>query len=116
MVVRTEMRIDEVLDERDDLCFAWYLKGNILYGAKKFDEAVECYQEALSYDPENIQFLYALANAYDGAEDYESAYAISCQVEKLWPKKNHAEDPFGIGFHNPNLKNRLEPYVNGGDE
>jgi tetratricopeptide (TPR) repeat protein len=111
-----KQQIDEVLEERDDLCFAWYLKGCICYRAQQFEEAIEYFEEALSYDPENIQILYALANAYDGAGDYENAYAISTQVEKLWPKKNHAEDPFGIGFHNPNLKNRLEPYVNGGDE
>ncbi len=108
--------VDAVLSRRDDLAFAWYLKGMIGYGSQDFDQAIDCFQKALAFESQNLTFLYALANAYDGAERYTEAYAVSAMVEELLPQQDHNSDPFGIGFHNPWLREKLESYVNGGEE
>lgn len=105
---QARQEIDAVLEMRPDLVFAKYFKGNMAFEDRDYETAKSCYQACISADPDNVSFLYAAANAYDGLGDYQKAYELSKQVQQILPSVNHDSDWYGIGFHNNNLLSRLE--------
>ncbi len=100
--------IDAVLAIHEDLAMANYLKGSILFSAKNFDEAEKCLLAANQYHPDIPAVLYALANVYDGKQDYQTAYTYSKKVKAILPEQDHGEDIYGISYHNSNLLEALE--------
>ena len=107
--------IAEVLDIEDELVYARYLEGCIYHSDSQYENAIEDLEAALEADPDNCTFMYMLANAYDGAERYEEAYAMSNRVNELLPIQNHEDDWYGVSVHNQNLRNSLQRYLGGDD-
>ena len=111
-------KIDDVLEEREDLSFAWYLRGVILFNSEKFEKSRESYERAIELNEDNPIFLYALANTLEANEDYKESYRVSGKVKELVPLINHEQDWYGLGVHNNNLYGWLagQQEQDGGEE
>ena len=103
--------ITEVLEIRDDLSYAWYLKGAILYSLEEYEDSAESYENAIELNPDHPTFLYALACTYDASGDYKKAYEASGKSADIVPTINHEQDWYGLGVHNVALYNRLADEV-----
>ena len=103
--------INEVLEIRDDLSYAWYLKGAILYSLEEYEDSAESYENAIELNPDHPTFLYALACTYDASGDYKKAYEASGKSADIVPTINHEQDWYGLGVHNVALYNRLADEV-----
>lgn len=106
--------VEELLAEHEDIANLWYLKGVILYNMQdvtRFEEAVECYRKALSIMPEYATAWYAMANAYDGLEEYELAIEACEHALALLPEQDHGEDWYGISIHCGRLLEALKSKV-----
>lgn len=105
---------EEILKEQDQLPNVWYLKGTILYNMQDvegFEEAVEAYRKVLAITPDYPAAWYALANVYDGLEEYEQAIEACEHALALLPEQDHGEDWYGISIHCGNLLNALKDKV-----
>ncbi|WP_051671668.1 double zinc ribbon domain-containing protein [Oribacterium sp. P6A1] len=103
-----EEELSAVLETRSDLTYAKYLRGVIAFADHDYETAAKYYKMACDVDPENTTFLFGLANAYDGLEDYQKAYELCLRIQAMVPTVNHDEDWYGIGYHNTQLLNRLK--------
>ena len=65
-------------------------------------------------DPNDLSIMYALANTYDGMEEYAKAYDYCERCIAKYPNgADHDEDVFGAMPHAAGLASRLEKYVKG---
>ena len=87
--------IDQMLAVRQDLGYAYYLKGAIYNGRWEDEKAAACFEEAVKYQQDDPMLWYALYDACDAIGEYEKAYyALSvCRQFMPW------EDYYG-GFDN----------------
>ena len=87
--------IDQMLAVRQDLGYAWYLKGAIYNSRWEDEKAASCFEEAVKYQKDDPMLWYALYDACDMIGEYEKAYyALSvCREFMTW------EDYYG-GFDN----------------
>lgn len=99
--------IDNVIEEKEGLSQACYLKGSIYYAQKEYEKAVEQYLKSISIDDSKSTVWYALAYTYDALADYENAYTCCLKVQKLLPYSDHGEDFYGVAAHNDMLLNRV---------
>lgn len=103
--------INAVLEIRDDLPYAIYIRGCIYYNTNKYEEAIEDLTKALESDPDNTTFMYVLSNVYYGAKMYDEALAYSNKVSELLPLLNHKDDWYGVSWHNERLKETIKYYM-----
>lgn len=87
--------IDQMLAVRQDLGYAYYLKGAIYNSRWEDEKAAACFEEAVKYQQDDPMLWYALYDACDAIGAYEKAYyALSvCRQFMPW------EDYYG-GFDN----------------
>ena len=87
--------IDQMLAVRQDLGYAYYLKGAIYNSRWEDEKAAACFEEAVKYQQDDPMLWYALYDACDAIGEYEKAYyALSvCRQFMPW------EDYYG-GFDN----------------
>ena len=87
--------IDQMIAVRQDLGYAYYLKGAIYNGRWEDEKAAACFEEAVKYQQDDPMLWYALYDACDAIGEYEKAYyALSvCRQFMPW------EDYYG-GFDN----------------
>ena len=78
--------IDQMLAVRQDLGYAWYLKGAIYNGLWEDEKAAACFEEAVKYQKDDPMIWYALYDACEAAGEYEKAYyALSvCREFMSW--------------------------------
>jgi len=88
--------VDEVIDpieqkrlEDKELAMAAKERGNTLYKAKKFDDAIAAYDEAIALDPTNMTFLSNKAAVYLTTKQYDECVA-TCNEAVEVGKKNRA--------------------------
>lgn len=105
--------IDRVLGENPNLPQAWYLKGTALYQMKRFEESAEAYRNSLEIAGNSATAWYALANAYDGMEEYRLAYEACEKTLSLLPEQDHGADWYGVSVHCRNLMDALEHRLEG---
>ena len=103
---------DGLLKVRDDLHYAWYLKGTILSNQKQFEAALEAYKKAEAINSGVPATLFSIANTYDALGDYETAYLYCQRIAVLMPDVDHGSDMFGIIYHNQRLMEALERELN----
>ena len=86
--------IDQMLAVRQDLGYAWYLKGAIYNSRWEDEKATSCFEEAVKYQKDDPMLWYALYDACDMIGEYEKAYyALSvCREFMTW------EDYYGDGY------------------
>jgi tetratricopeptide (TPR) repeat protein len=72
----------------------WILEGNLFSVVKKFEEAIECYNEALKINPKNDDVWCNKGNCYLSLKCYEEAdkcyneaLKINTQNENVWHNK-----------------------------
>lgn len=86
----------------------WYLQGLAFADDQKFEEAVAAFRKSLELVPFQPNTKFALANCLDALEQYEEAYELTKQVEaEIGTEVDHEADIYGLGYHNPRLKNAL---------
>ena len=90
---------DQVIAERGELCYPYYLKGVTLMQQKKYDEAVAAYKKAIDYKSDDPMIWYALYAAYEELEEWENAYTAAEIAIGLSPWFNYYSDYEGIGIH-----------------
>lgn len=100
--------VDKILELREDLGMAWYLRGTIAFSAKDFKKAVSSFQKSEELGYVSPALYFSMANAYDALEDYENAWLYSRRVEELLPYQDHGNDVYGISIHNKKLLRALE--------
>lgn len=91
--------VDEVLSERDGLCYPHYLKGVAYSQQEMWDEAVEEYNKALDANGDDPMIWYALGNVYEELEDYENQYKALTLAVELNPWYDYYNDYEGTGIH-----------------
>ena len=86
-------------DTGTDLANSYYDAGYQAYRANDFDTAIENLQKAVTYDPENEEALFALANAYRGKgnrrlaiDTYEQVIELFPGTEKARQSQNYIDD------------------------
>lgn len=77
------------IKENQKAAVAAKLKGNELYKAKKFDEALTSYDEAIALDPTNMTFVSNKAAVYFTAKKYDECIK-ACQEAVEVGKENRA--------------------------
>ncbi len=81
-----------VPDMHANLARALFDFGNDLFGREMFDQAADCYREALAINPNQAETLNNLANAYHRQGQREEAAACFTQV--LAPNPHYADCAF----------------------
>ena len=78
--------IDQMLAVRQDLGYAYYLKGAIYNSRWEDEKAAACFEEAVKYQQDDPMLWYALYDACDAIGEYEKAYyALSvCREFMSW--------------------------------
>lgn len=78
--------IDQMIAVRQDLGYAYYLKGAIYNGRWEDEKAAACFEEAVKYQQDDPMLWYALYDACDAIGEYEKAYyALSvCHEFMSW--------------------------------
>lgn len=101
----------------DELCpnmsMTWLLRGNIYYDLRDFDKAIECYENCLQIDPNNLSAEYSMLTLYEVLQEYEKAYEL---CDRILEKTKHVkieEDWYGIIYYTELLKEKLIPYIAG---
>lgn len=78
--------IGQMLAVRQDLGYAYYLKGAIYNGRWEDEKAAACFEEAVKYQQDDPMLWYAMYDAYEAIGEYEKAYyALSvCHEFMSW--------------------------------
>ena len=86
-------------DTGTDLANSYYDTGYQAYRSNDFDTAIENLQKAVTYDPENEEALFALANSYRekgnrrmAIETYEQVIELFPDTEKARQSQNYIDD------------------------
>lgn len=103
-----EEAVDSILSTREDLHYAWYLKGTILSNEKEFKAALAAYKKAEAINSSVPATLFSIANTCDALGDYETAYQYCQRIAQLMPDVDHGSDMYGIIYHNQRLMTALE--------
>ena len=78
--------IGQMLAVRQDLGYAYYLKGAIYNDRGEDEKAAACFEEAVKYQQDDPMLWYAMYDAYEAIGEYEKAYyALSvCHEFMSW--------------------------------
>ena len=78
--------IGQMLAVRQDLGYAYYLKGAIYNDRYEDEKAATCFEEAVKYQQDDPMLWYAMYDAYEAIGEYEKAYyALSvCHEFMSW--------------------------------
>ncbi len=78
--------IGQMLAVRQDLGYAYYLKGAIYNDRGEDEKAAACFEEAVKYQQDDPMIWYAMYDAYEAIGEYEKAYyALSvCHEFMSW--------------------------------
>lgn len=78
--------IGQMLAVRQDLGYAYYLKGAIYNDRYEDEKAAACFEEAVKYQQDDPMLWYAMYDAYEAIGEYEKAYyALSvCHEFMSW--------------------------------
>ena len=78
--------IGQMLAVRQDLGYAYYLKGAIYNDRYEDEKAAACFKEAVKYQQDDPMLWYAMYDAYEAIGEYEKAYyALSvCHEFMSW--------------------------------
>jgi Flp pilus assembly protein TadD len=68
----------------------YYEDGYTAYRNEEFESAIELLSKAFYYDPQNVDALFNLGNAYRRMEDYDNAASTYRQVIELFPGDERA--------------------------
>jgi stress-induced-phosphoprotein 1 len=74
---------DRKLKEDQKAALQKKLEGNTLYSAKKFDEALDCYDAAIALDPTNMAFLSNKAAVYMSQKKYQECIDESLKAVEV---------------------------------
>ena len=102
---------DQVLSERGELCYPYYLKGVALAQQEKFEDAVGAYKKAIEYKSDDPMIWYALYSAYAELEDWENAYTAAEIAIGQSPWFNYYNDYEGIGIHMYSYRDRAKAEI-----
>lgn len=64
----------------------WFRKGNSLYEAKRFEEAIHCYDQAVKFDPSNVRIWNNRGLSFDGLGQREEAIFCYTKALEINPK------------------------------
>ena len=74
----------------------WVKEGNVAYSAKRYDEAIEYFNRAISLNPCCAETYYSLGHAYRfSKEDYDKT--IKCYRLAIFFNSNYAEAYYSLG-------------------
>lgn len=75
------------------------IKGFEYYQNKKYKKAIEILEEALKFDPENIEVLIKLANSYAQIKNFLRAKEYYEEVLKISPNNYHVLNNLGVLYY-----------------
>ncbi len=85
---------DSVLFNQEAIALIWKNKGIAYCDLNQFDRAVDCFMQALEYDPENPDIWYNMGIAYfhlgdhkQALNSYDRALDINSGYERAWINK-----------------------------
>ena len=81
--------IDQMLAVRQDLGYAWYLKGAIYNSRWEDEKAAACFEEAVKYQKDDPMIWYALYDACEAAGEYEKAYYALSVCREFMPWEDY---------------------------
>lgn len=81
-----ELCLDDTKDSN-----TWASKGNTLLGLQRYDEAIECYDNALKIDDSNPIILNNKGVAYMELDDFQSAIECFTKVLVMYPNNPDAQ-------------------------
>lgn len=81
--------IDQMLAVRQDLGYAWYLKGAIYNDRWEDEKAAACFEEAVKYQQDDPMLWYALYDACDAIGEYEKAYYALSVCREFMPWEDY---------------------------
>lgn len=81
--------IDQMLAVRQDLGYAYYLKGAIYNGRWEDEKAAACFEEAVKYQQDDPMLWYALYDACDAIGEYEKAYYALSVCRQFMPWEDY---------------------------
>lgn len=108
---RAQACADELVKECPGSAQVWYLRGLTYADGEKHEEASVSFEKSLELDNKQLSTMFALANSYDALGRYQEAYDLTVYVEAEMGKDtevNHSADVYGLGYHNPRLREALE--------
>ncbi len=81
--------IGQMLAVRQDLGYAWYLKGAIYNDRWEDEKAAACFEEAVKYQQDDPMLWYALYDACDAIGEYEKAYYALSVCREFMPWEDY---------------------------
>ena len=78
-----------MLAVRQDLGYAWYLKGAIYNSRWEDEKAAACFEEAVKYQKDDPMIWYALYDACEAAGEYEKAYYALSVCREFMPWEDY---------------------------
>ena len=81
--------IDQMLAVRQDLGYAYYLKGAIYNSRWEDEKAAACFEEAVKYQQDDPMLWYALYDACDAIGEYEKAYYALSVCRQFMPWEDY---------------------------
>lgn len=84
--------IDQMLAVRQDLGYAWYLKGAIYNDRREDEKAAACFEEAVKYQQDDPMLWYVLYDACDAIGEYEKAYYALSVCRQFMPWEDYYGD------------------------
>lgn len=102
---------DAMVQECPDSAQLWYIRGLAYSDGEKHEEAAKCFEKSLALDNRQLNTRFALANTYDALGRYREAYELTLSIEAemgAGSEVNHSADVYGLGYHNPRLREALE--------
>ena len=74
--------------------------GNIYFGKKMYNSAIEQYQKAASFQPDDAGIHYNIGAAYSNNEQYDKAIPEYLKAVKIEPKMTDAHIGLAVSFYN----------------
>jgi len=112
-VVLGEKEKQEVtVNPTEDLtAYQWYSKGNDAFNLKLYNEAIECYQEAINLDPKHADAYDNMGFAYYRKGNYDSAIEMCEKAISINPEYANAYDNMGVIYaHKGDFDKAIEMY------
>ncbi len=85
-------------------------KGHAYYDLNKYNEAIDAYSTAITYNPDNANYYRSRGNAYKFAENYSEA--INDYTEALSLDSSNTWAYYGLGTTYDRLNNYQDSYTN----
>ena len=76
-------QFDKAIETQPDNFEAWHFKGSAWANLRKYDKALECYEKAISINPQYSESYFNLGLLYEQQNDKQTACTYFLKAEEL---------------------------------